>query len=82
MAKPTLLPPDFHDLICALNAAECDYILVESYALALHGLPRYTGDIDFFYRRTLENTRRLVAGLHEFGYSSRDLTPESLMQKS
>ena len=40
--------PDFRDLLALFNAHKVDYIIVGGYALAFHGVPRYTGDIKFF----------------------------------
>ena len=39
--------PDFRDLLALFNAHKVDYIIVGGYALAFHGIPRYTGDINF-----------------------------------
>lgn len=74
------LPTDFRDLICAFNAEGVEYLVVGGYALGAHGMPRYTGDLDFFFRRTQENTEKIVKALRDFGYSSPELTAESLMQ--
>jgi hypothetical protein len=59
--------PDFRDLLEGLITAEVEFLVVGAYALALHGVPRTTGDIDIWVRPTLENARRLVAALVSFG---------------
>lgn len=41
---------DFKELLELFNAHHVDYLIVGGYALALHGSPRYTGDIDVFMR--------------------------------
>ena len=41
--------PDFRDLLVLFNAHEVDCIIVGAHALAYHGAPRYTGDIDSSY---------------------------------
>ncbi len=48
MPTPTLLPlsPDFVDLLSALSEAEARFLIVGGYAVALHGRPRATKDID------------------------------------
>jgi hypothetical protein len=37
--------------------------------VAFHGFPRFTGDIDFFVRRTPENARRILDVLVTFGFA-------------
>jgi predicted nucleotidyltransferase len=74
------LPSDFRDLICALNDAGVEYLLIGGYAMGAYGRPRYTGDIDLFIRRTLENGERIVFALKELGYSSQEMTAESLAE--
>ncbi len=66
--------PDFRDLLALLNEHEVEYLIVGGYALAFHGAPRFTGDIDILVRRSPENARRIIAALEEFGFSFPDLT--------
>jgi hypothetical protein len=40
--------PDFRDLLALLNEHKVEYLIVGGYALAFHGAPRFTGDIDIF----------------------------------
>jgi hypothetical protein len=40
--------PDFRDLLALFNAQEVKFIIVGGYALAFHGAPRFTGDLDIF----------------------------------
>lgn len=42
--------PDFRDLLALLNKHKVEYMIVGGYALAFHGAPRYTGDIDIFVK--------------------------------
>jgi len=67
---------DFRDLLALFNAHEVDYIIVGAYALAYHGAPRYTGDIDILVRPDLENAQRILRALGEFGFGSIGLTVE------
>jgi hypothetical protein len=62
-----VLHADFLDFIAGLNEHDVDYVLIGGYALAFHGVIRATGDIDFLYRATRANVRRLCAALEEFG---------------
>jgi hypothetical protein len=65
---------DFRDLLELLNAHKVEYMIVGAYALAFHGAPRYTGDIDIFVRPDPENAQRVMAALNDFGFGSAGLT--------
>lgn len=71
---------DFKELLELLNAHEVKFVIVGAYALAFHGVPRFTGDIDIFVKPDLDNASRIFAALKEFGFGSLDLT-ESDFQK-
>ncbi len=49
-------------------------MIVGGYALAFHGAPRYTGDIDIYVRPDHDNATRIIAALKEFGFGSLGLT--------
>ena len=72
---------DFLDFIITLNQHKVAYVLVGGYALAVHGITRATGDIDFLYRRTDSNVKRLRAALHQFGAPENVIDTAALMQK-
>ena len=67
---------DFRDLLALFNAHEVDYIIVGAYALAYHGAPRYTGDMDILVRPDSENAFRILSALDEFGFGSLGLAAE------
>jgi len=48
---------DFNDFVAALNNNKVEYVIVGSFALAYHGYPRATGDIDFWIQPTSSNIR-------------------------
>lgn len=62
-----MLNPNFRDILSTFNAEGVDYLLVGAYAVAAHGLPRATGDIDLWIRATPENSRRAWNALLLFG---------------
>lgn len=62
-----MLNPDFRDMLSALSEHDVDYMVVGAYALAFHGLPRATGDIDIWIRCTPENAARVWAAVRTFG---------------
>jgi hypothetical protein len=68
--------PDFRDLFALLNEHKVEYLIVGGYALAFHGAPRYTGDIDIFVRPNPENSRRILDALAAFGFQFPNLTPD------
>jgi hypothetical protein len=68
--------PDFRDLLELLNKHEVEYLIVGGYALALHGAPRFTGDIDIYIRPHPENAHRILNALKDFGFGSLGLTVE------
>ena len=70
------VPSDFRELLECLNAHEIDYLVVGSYALAFHGAPRATGDIDLLVKPDPQNAQRILAALADFGFASLQLDPE------
>ncbi|UCD51608.1 MAG: hypothetical protein JSW27_03055 [Phycisphaerales bacterium] len=77
-AKPMEIPNDFKELLELFNSHKVEYLIVGGYALAFHGAPRVTGDIDLFIRSTRENAERILAALNEFGFGSLHLSIEEL----
>jgi hypothetical protein len=63
------LSKDWNEFLALLNCRGVDYIIVGAHSLALHGLQRYTGDLDILVRSTPQNARILVAILDEFGFA-------------
>ncbi|MCB0260241.1 MAG: nucleotidyl transferase AbiEii/AbiGii toxin family protein [Calditrichaeota bacterium] len=54
---------NFQAILSALSAGNVDYILIGGLAVAYHGIPRFTEDIDLFVRRDPENISRLKNAL-------------------
>lgn len=67
---------DYKELLELFNAHEVRYIIVGAYALAFHGAPRYTGDLDIFVRPDQENGGRILNALVAFGFGSLGLTAD------
>jgi hypothetical protein len=68
--------PDYRELLALLNKHAVEFIIVDGYALAFHGAPRFTGDIDIFVRPHPRNAARILEALNEFGFGSADLAEE------
>jgi len=64
------LPEDWRAFIESLNSHGVEYLVVGAVALAHHGLPRYTGDLDVLVRNSPENAARLESALAEFGFAT------------
>jgi hypothetical protein len=69
------LPRDFKEFLSLLQSHNVDYLLVGGFAVAFHGYPRFTGDIDVWVAVSPENADRLVAALKEFGFNVAGLSP-------
>jgi len=54
-------------MLSALNDASVEYLVVGAYAMAAHGLPRATGDIDILVRSSPDNAERVMIALSAFG---------------
>lgn len=63
--------PDFKNLLELFNAYKVKYMIVGGYALAYHGAPRYTGDIDIYVKPDSQNAERIMKALDEFGFGFR-----------
>ena len=61
---------DWSEFLCALIARRVRFVLVGGHAVAGHGEPRFTEDLDVFVEPTLANARRLRAALVDFGFGS------------
>ena len=64
---------DFSELLALFGEHEVEYAVVGGYALAFHGVPRTTGDLDILVRPCRENAERILRALAEFGFGSLDL---------
>lgn len=73
------LHPDFSDFIAALNRNNVEYVVVGAFALAFHGSPRATGDIDFWIRPTKSNAEALIKALRDFGFGGLDITEQDVV---
>jgi hypothetical protein len=72
---------DFKEFVESLNANQVKYLVVGGYAVALHGYPRYTKDLDIWIERTSENASRLIKALQDFGFSSLGLEPQDFLEE-
>jgi hypothetical protein len=66
--------PDFVDLLRAFADADVRFVIVGAYALAVHGRPRATGDLDVWIDATPENAPRVMKALAAFGAPVAEIT--------
>lgn len=65
---------DYKELFASLNSQNVNYVIVGAYAMAFHGRPRFTGDIDILVQPNTDNAHRIIRALEEFGFSFPNLT--------
>jgi hypothetical protein len=69
-----MLNPDFKEFIELLNKNQVKYLVIGGYAVAIHGHPRYTKDIDIWVEMSQENAIKLITALEQFGFGGVGLT--------
>jgi Nucleotidyltransferase of unknown function (DUF6036) len=71
------LQKDLREFIELLNSTKTRYVLVGGHAVAYHGFPRFTGDIDFFIDTSPPNVSALAKVLADFGFPAlaNEITP-------
>ncbi len=72
-----MLNPDFRDMLSALQDENVEVLLVGAYALAVHGFPRATGDMDIWIRLSENNTQRVWRALKRFGAPLQNVTADN-----
>jgi hypothetical protein len=65
---------DFKELLALFNGYKVEYMIVGAYALAYHGVPRFTSDIDIFVRPSPGNAQKIFTALADFGFGAVNLT--------
>ncbi len=68
------LPPDFGEFLRLLTESGVEHLIVGGYAVAYHGHPRATGDLDIWIRMSEDNARRTEVVLKSFGFDLPQVT--------
>ena len=71
-----MLSPEFRDILSDFTAEGVDFLVVGAYAMAAHGFPRATGDLDLWVRTDPVNARRVFLALVRFGAPLKDIREE------
>jgi len=76
-----MLNNDYKDILLALSNRKTKFILVGAYAMAVHGYPRSTMDIDLWIKPDSENANLVLQALEDFGAPSNNLTQDDLQKE-
>lgn len=77
-----VLDSNFREFIQSLNANGVKYLVVGGFAVAYHGYPRYTKDIDFWIWASPENAPRMLEAIRDFGFGTLGLTKEDFLNSA
>lgn len=75
-----VLNQDFKEFIQLLNEHDARYLIIGGYAVAFHGHPRYTKDLDIWIEPDQENAGKLLRALAQFGFASLGLTEADFLE--
>ncbi len=74
------LQKDIREFVELLLSAKVEFLLVGGYALAVHGAPRFTEDIDFLIHLSAENADRLIEVIDKFGFGDLEIEREDFLK--
>lgn len=74
-----MLNPDFKDMLSVFDEEKVEFLVVGAYAMAAHGVPRATGDLDFWIRPSKENAERVIRALTRFGAPMDEIAVEDFV---
>jgi hypothetical protein len=77
-----LLSRDFVEFIELLNSNSVRYLVAGRYAVAFHGPPRYTKDLEVWVQRSPDNAHNLLKALDAFGFGSVDISEEDFLKEN
>ncbi len=75
-----ILDQDFKEFIQSLNNNQVKYLIIGGYAVAFHGHPRYTKDLDVWVELSEQNSACLVQALDDFGFGSLGLQASDFLE--
>ncbi|RFZ90180.1 hypothetical protein D0C36_23350 [Mucilaginibacter conchicola] len=76
-----ILEKDFQEFIALLNQHDVAYMVVGAHALAFHGKPRHTGDLDIWINPTEENAGKMLLVINDFGFGSVGLKKDDFLRE-
>ena len=72
---------DYEELLRLFNRNKVRYCIIGAYAVAFYAKPRYTKDLDLLVEPDIENSKRIIKALNEFGFESLKLSEKDFSQK-
>ena len=72
---------DFEELLRLLKDRNADFLIVGGYAVAFHGYPRFTKDLDILYLNSTVNIQRVQDAIVEFGFQRSEIPLDALRKK-
>jgi len=75
------LSKDLQEFIRLLNTEKVEYLVVGAWAVAFHGRPRYTGDVDVFLRRDPANAELMMRVIDAFGFGNTGIEREDFLKE-
>lgn len=76
-----MISKDFKEFIQLLNVNKVKYLIVDGYALAIYGYPRYTKDLDVWIWIDKVNAVKIIQILNEFGFGSLNLSEDDFLEE-
>lgn len=76
-----MLNEDYRDMLRVLLGNDVRFMVVGAYAMAVHGYPRATGDIDIWVETNIENSRKIYACIKQFGAPLSDISEQTFTEK-
>lgn len=80
LGEKVQLDLDFREFVESFVANDVRFLIVGGYAVAAHGLPRYTGDLDAWIWVSPQNAERVLRSLEAFGFSGLGLTTDDFIK--
>lgn len=75
-----MINKDFREFIELLNKNNVKYLIIGGYALAIHGYPRYTNDLDIWIWVDNLNAKNIIKSIEQFGFSSLNLSTNDFLK--
>lgn len=72
---------DFIDFVQLLNDHKVRYMIVGAYALSLHGRPRHTGDLDIWIKPDVQNAKKMIDVIRDFGFGGLNLSEGDFLKE-
>lgn len=72
---------DFVDFIRLLDVYHVEYLIVGAHALAFHGRPRHTGDLDIWIKPSKDNASKMLTVLDDFGFGSLSIEEKDFLKE-